>query len=242
MIDSMQQTDWDQSAKAWEAFIERGDPNRVYLLDPVMLEAAGDVAGKTVLDVGCGEGRFARMLAERGAHVVGLDPTVSLLKSAHNRGDARYVCANGERLPLQADSIDLVVSYVALIDIPDFRAAISEMARVCAPGGKVLVANLNSFATTLPNPWLRKEAGEKLHFVVENYFPERGETVSWAGIEVINYHRPLAAYLQAFLDSGLQLRKFQEPRPSPDLVQQVPSMRDNDRIAFFYVAEWVKPG
>ncbi|MGE5597624.1 MAG: class I SAM-dependent methyltransferase, partial [Hyphomicrobiales bacterium] len=73
---------WAKSAKAWIAHQDQGETNRELLLDPIMLRLAGDVRDARVLDVGCGEGRFGRMLAARGATVVGLDPTRTLVSEA----------------------------------------------------------------------------------------------------------------------------------------------------------------
>jgi 2-polyprenyl-3-methyl-5-hydroxy-6-metoxy-1,4-benzoquinol methylase len=70
---------WDQSADPWIRLMAKGDPNRVFLLDGAMLDLCGAVHGLDVIDVGCGEGRFCRMLAKRGAHMTGIDPTAKLI-------------------------------------------------------------------------------------------------------------------------------------------------------------------
>ena len=67
---------WAVMADEWIAAVEtRGDRNahREGLVDSWMLAAVGDAKGLAVIDLGCGEGRFSRMLAERGARVTGLD-------------------------------------------------------------------------------------------------------------------------------------------------------------------------
>src|SRR5688572_3672726 len=138
---------WQSSADAWVADMgTAGDFGRRYVLDPVMLPRALAHAPANALDVGCGEGRFCRMLTSRGVDVVGVDPTPSLIAAARARdGGATYVRGRAERLPFPDASFDLVVSYLTLIDIPDVETAIPEMARVLRPGGTLLIANLNSF-------------------------------------------------------------------------------------------------
>lgn len=232
---------WDASAQAWIDTVQ-GDSNRKFVLDGPMLAECGDVSGRRVLDVGCGEGRFCRMLAERGAIVTGVDPTVPLIEAARtsdSRGD--YRVAGGESLPFENATFDLVVSYLVLIDIPDFRGAIAEMARVVKPGGKVVVANLQSFATTRELPWVRNADGEKIHFAVDNYNDEVGMDVAWNGISIINYHRPLGSYLNCFIENGLILTKFLEPVPSEEAIAQAPAIADYKRVPIMCVMTWLKP-
>src|SRR5690349_5255310 len=126
---------WEQSAAAWIAEQgEHGDWARQNILDPVMLERVRARAFKRALDVGCGEGRFCRMLQARGISAVGIDPTPALLNVAIARDPAgRYQLAGAEALPFADASFDLVISYLTLIDIHDFRAAIGEMVRVLEP-------------------------------------------------------------------------------------------------------------
>ena len=233
---------WNASAQAWIEHLALGDINREAVLDPAMLALGGDVRGKKVCDVGCGEGRFCRMLRERGAEPVGVDPTVELLGAAREQDPGgTYVEGIAEDLPFEDASFDLVVSYVTLVDIPDFRKGIREMARILTPGGRLVAANLNSFATSVPTGWERDAAGQRLYFPVDNYMEERGEWVEWRGIRIINYHRPLEAYMQAYLASGLQLEHFSEPVPSAEMLASRPEAGDYMRVPYFNVMAWAKP-
>jgi SAM-dependent methyltransferase len=229
---------WDQSAQGWIAAMgDRGDWAREHVLDPVML---GRLAGRSfehALDVGCGEGRFCRMLRSSGIAATGIDPTPALLEQARKLDPAGdYRLGKAEGLAFEAASFDLVVSYLTLIDIADFRAAIREMARVVKPGGTLLVANLTSFVTPCaPQGWVRDQQGRRLHYPVDRYLDEFVEWVEWTGIRIENWHRPLAAYMAAFLQAGLQLAFFAEPEPvSGDLERQATYRR----VPWFLVMEW----
>src|SRR6188474_1969254 len=109
---------WTASANVWIALAPE-HATRTLLLDSAVLAECGDLKGRRVLDVGCGEGRFCRILAALGADAVGLDPIAPLLDSARGQASAneRYVLGAGERLPFQAESFDIAVFYLSLIDI-----------------------------------------------------------------------------------------------------------------------------
>lgn len=232
---------WDASAQAWIDTVQN-DLNRKYVLDGPMLSECGDVDGRKILDAGCGEGRFCRMLAERGARVTGIDITAALIEEARRRHpDGEYTVGHVETLPYDDATFDLLVSYVVLLDVKDFRAAIREMARVLKPGGRAAVSNLQSFATTIERPWVRDAEGNKIHFAMDNYNEEVGTAVAWEGISIFNYHRPLHFYINAFLESGLQLVKFLEPLPSSEAVKEAPSLADYLRVPFMNLTTWRKP-
>jgi SAM-dependent methyltransferase len=233
---------WEQSAEAWIKRIDEGESNRELLLDAVMLRLAGNVSGLRVLDAGCGEGRFCRMLGERGASVTGIDPT-SLLTVAARERDSRgdYARAMSERLPYADQSFDLVVSYVSLVDTPDYRGAIAEAARILKPGGRFLIANLGFVSASPELGWARDDEGNRLYQRIDNYAGEHAHVLSWAGISILNWHRPLSYYMTALLESGLQLRAFEEPVPADDSLRADPRYEDWYRVPLFYVMLWQKP-
>lgn len=229
---------WDESAAAWIADMgETGDFSRYAVLDPHLLTLLPEVTGWRVLDVGCGEGRYCRALRARGAHPVGLDPTEALVTHARNRDpEGEYHLGRAEALPFPDGSFDLVLNYLSLVDTPDFRSAIREHARVCRPGGQVLLVNIANFSSAIPT-WICDAEGSRLHRAVDRYMDEFSVEVEWRGIRIQNYHRPLSALMTEFLGCGLILRSFTEPLPAPDS----PHYEQFRRAPYFQVMLWEKP-
>jgi SAM-dependent methyltransferase len=231
---------WDDSAEAWIASMdERGDYSREWVLDRPMLQRALARAPATALDVGCGEGRFCRMLRAHGVRATGIDPTATLLAEARQRdpgGD--YRAGRAEGLAFTDGAFDLVVSYLSLIDIADSDTGIAEMARVLRPGGALLIANLTSFVTaSIDAGWHQGPDGERT-FRIDRYLDERAEWVGWRGIRIRNWHRPLSQYMAAFLREGLILRHFDEPPPLGGDPARAALYR---RVPWLVMMEWEKP-
>ena len=232
---------WQDSAAAYIAFQDAGDGNRTLLLDPVMLDLCGDVRGKRMLDIGCGEGRFCRMLAERGASVVGIDVIAEMAQTARARGSAHdaYTLASADKLPFANATFDLAVSYVTLVDIVGYAAAIREAARVLRPGGRFVVANLNFVTASLG--WQRDDDGKRLYHRIDRYADEFPQVLEWADMRIVNWHRPLANYMAAFLGAGLILRDFLTPVPEDQSLRDDPQTEDWFRVPLFNVMRWEKP-
>jgi SAM-dependent methyltransferase len=231
---------WELSAGAWIAAVgDRGDWSREHVLDPAMLERISIRRFERALDVGCGEGRFCRLLKSKHIPAVGIDPTEKLIahaKTLDPGGD--YKIAKAEALPFPSASFDLVVSYLTLIDIADFRLALSEMSRVLKPGGILLIANLNSFITSRPDGWNKAPDGQYLHYPVDDYLEERAAWVEWGEIRIQNWHRPLAAYMRNLIGLGLTLTFFDEPQPRSGAQDRQARYR---RAPWFMVMEWKRP-
>jgi SAM-dependent methyltransferase len=233
---------WESSAPAWLETVEENWARK--MLDPLVLRLCGNVSGARVIDVGCGEGRFSRKLAERGAFCVGIDPTSGLLSVARDRGGMSPVRAVAERMPLRDAAFDLAITYITLVDIEDYREAIAQMARVLRPGGCVVAVNVGfvsaAVLTAEGSGWVRDENGSPLHVRIDRYGEEWSVVLDWSGIRIRNWHRPLSAYMSAYLHAGLTLRRFMEPVP-PEQFRSVPEFDPAFRVPWFNVMVWEKP-
>lgn len=228
---------WDESADRWVKNMgDRGDWARQHVLDPAMLQRVLAAPVSRALDVGCGEGRFCRILQQRHIETIGIDPTEKLITVARQRDkNGSYLVAGAEKLPFDGESFDLVISYLTLIDIEDFRTSLREMVRVLKPGGRLLISNLNSFISSCPTGAIRDANGKFLHFPVDHYLEERGPWVEFSGLRIKNWHRPLSAYMSELLKLGLVLTYFDEPAPRSGDNETVDRYR---RAPWFLVMEW----
>jgi len=125
---------WERHAAWWQqGFTEGADPEYEEQVLPLVEEHLR--GARRVLDVGCGEGHIARRIALLGTDVLGLDPTPSQIRAAHDRGgSARFARSRAEQLPCADRTFDAVVICLALEHVDPFEPALREVARVLAPG------------------------------------------------------------------------------------------------------------
>lgn len=128
---------WSERASDWADVMEGWNGWGVPVYRRV-LERASIGDGAAVLDVGCGAGRFARMAADRGHQLSGLDATSAFVKIASRRvpeGDFRV--GRMEELPWPDDAFDLVVGFNSFFIADDMVGVLREAGRVARPGGAV---------------------------------------------------------------------------------------------------------
>jgi SAM-dependent methyltransferase len=128
----------------------------------VILDLCGAVAGRRVLDIGCGDGEFALDLAARGARVTGIDASQKMIAAARARPGAREVAfevAAAERLPFPAESFDLAVAITILCFVADAAPVFLEIARVLRPGGRLVIGELGKWSSWAAARRIRGWAG-----------------------------------------------------------------------------------
>lgn len=128
---------WGAAAQDWTGLQERF----ALPLWLAMLDAAGVGFGTRFLDVGCGAGGASVCAARRGAQVNGLDAAEPLVRIAGQRvRDGSFQVGDLEELPYLDHTFDAVIVADALAYAADPLAALGEVRRVCAPGGRIVVA------------------------------------------------------------------------------------------------------
>ncbi|MFC3960966.1 class I SAM-dependent methyltransferase [Nocardia jiangsuensis] len=116
---------------------------------PALLDLAGKVGGRRILDAGCGAGSLSAALRARGARVTGVDASPRMLDLARQRLGTEaelYVADLAEPLPFADDEFDDVVASLVLHYLRDWGSVLSEIRRVLAPGGRLLISVEHPFA------------------------------------------------------------------------------------------------
>jgi 2-polyprenyl-3-methyl-5-hydroxy-6-metoxy-1,4-benzoquinol methylase len=194
-------------------FGDRGDFVRQHLLNPALFELLGDVAGKTVLDVGCGQGYLSRLLAREGAMVTAVEPATNFYNYAVEQEQAErlgiiYVQADIAALPLPQASFDCVIANMVFMDIPDYQTAMRNCIAALKRHGHFIFSLLHPSFEESSSAWVKKG-----HVEVREYLQEYTSMQSFAYL----FHRPLSAYINFLLAEGCTLQKLIEPQLGADL-------------------------
>jgi ubiquinone/menaquinone biosynthesis C-methylase UbiE len=156
---------FNDAARDEEHFPSTIDP-RIYHVK-LVLEHMGDVQGKRIADLGCGKGRFARLVKERnpGAIVYALDLAEAML--VHVPEGIHRAAATLTALPLGTASCDGAYATESLEHAVDVEMAVAELCRIVKPGGKIVIIDKNAEAWgRLETPewerWFGRKEMEKL--------------------------------------------------------------------------------
>jgi SAM-dependent methyltransferase len=209
---------YDLLAEAYAARVD-AKPHNAFYDRPALQSLLPPVAGRRVLDAGCGPGVYAEWLAGRGAAVVGLDVSPRMLAQARQRlGDeASLLLADlGRPLAFLAPaSFDVVLSALALDYVRDWGAAFREFFRVLRDPGHLV------FSCAHP-----ADDFYRLH-PDGNYFAVEQVDFEWRGfgppVRVPSYRRPLGEVLGPLLAAGFAFERLLEPRPVPQFREVDPT-------------------
>ncbi|MDI6906471.1 MAG: class I SAM-dependent methyltransferase [Thermoanaerobacterales bacterium] len=151
---------FDPLAPTYDAWYETPLGRTVDRLERRLLFAVAEPRpGERALDAGCGTGRLIAELASLGLSLMGVDLSEAMLDVARDRtrGLANVTLQRGnvEALPLPAGQFDLVIAFNSLEFTPDPARAVEELWRLVRPGGRLVVAVLNSWS---PWAWRRRRA------------------------------------------------------------------------------------
>jgi SAM-dependent methyltransferase len=263
-MESEDKRQWNAGAGSWVEFVRSGkNYYSEYLNGPALKRMVGDVEGKRVLDVGCGEGYLSRFFAKGGAEVVGIDLSDALIKAAveeeerHPSGVKYFVADAADLNMLESESFDVAFCYMALMDIRDYEGAISETSRVLKTGGRfvVLIEHpcfefvrfLDGKAVSGWETRLQEDGSkEYLYYWVADYLGRHSYAVEWkhdrlsSSFVTTGFHRTLSDYVNALTEHGLIVKRLDEPQPLEKGVRVHPPMKKHYRVPQSMVIEAIK--
>lgn len=150
-----------------------------------------DVAGLSVIDAGCGSGRYLRELRDLGTNPIGIDLSGAMLVRAREI-TSRLSRANIGALPIASATIDLIVCALALGDVPRLDTAIAEMARVLRPGGRLVYSVVHPIGG--PKGWQRTFEAHDRSIAIDGYWhtaEQHRQACAAAGLRITAWEEPL---------------------------------------------------
>jgi ubiquinone/menaquinone biosynthesis C-methylase UbiE len=195
-------TAYDEVAEAYSRAL---DPEGAGLVDPVLADLIGEVAGKSVLSLGCGQGQDARLLAQLGARVSGIDISEEMLRHARRHEADRprridYVQGDAQDLAPFADaSFDGVVCHMALMDVPGLASTVRSVARVLKDRGWLVFS--------IVHPCYGPHVEIVDDYLLDHRYRKQAPP-DWLPAHA--YHRPLAAYVNELAQAGFRLERVAE--------------------------------
>ncbi len=203
--------------------LEEGDDTyQAKIILPNLLRILEVKRGEEVLDVGCGQGYFARALAQAGAKVLGVDVGTELIKIAKDQSgpNEKYLVLSAEKLSGLTDKrFDAVICVLALQNIKNLQPAILEMSRVLKSGGRaVIVLNHPAFRIPSASFWGYDEQLNTQYRRIDKYLSEITQQVDMTqGTQdpkkkkfTYSFHRPLQLYFKTFAKAGLNVSRLEE--------------------------------
>ncbi|MCT7663513.1 class I SAM-dependent methyltransferase [Shinella kummerowiae] len=199
-----------------------------------------DLAGKRIVDLGCGFGWFSRHAAAQGAaSVLGLDLSENMIARARAETVSpavRYAIADLDQLDLPEGGFDFAYSSLAFHYVADFDRLVRSIHAALLPG--------SSFVFTIEHPiymapskpeWA--EVGGATVWPVDGYLVEGSRTTDWLAKGVVKYHRTLGTTLNALIGAGFVIRHVEEWRPSAAQLSDHPEWQvELNRPMFLLIA------
>lgn len=181
---------------------------------PVILELIGDAAGKNMLDLGCGDARFATELLgvrHKGLAYTGVEGSTNMVTSAREsvKGlNARIEHSYLEEWSYPTDTYDLVISRLAIHYIEDVNSLFRSVYSTLKKNGLFVFSVEHPVITSTLQP-----SGMGTNWVVDQYFIEGYREQQWLGGSVKKMHRSIESYYMALQQAGFRVEQLRESAP-----------------------------
>jgi 2-polyprenyl-3-methyl-5-hydroxy-6-metoxy-1,4-benzoquinol methylase len=217
---------WDTIASYWDEQMRAGKTWQGEYIGPAVEDVLVPVEGERILELACGNGEFARRLADLGATVVATDFSPAMLEIARgHRGDIDYRLVDATdddalRSVGPPSSFDAIVSNMAIMDMRDIEPMARATIELVRPGGRFVVSCLHPAFNSGHAMRVTEESEDdsgvvRTHWVkTSRYrtpFASKGVALEGQPITQWYFHRPIESILETFFANGWILDALREP-------------------------------
>lgn len=211
-------TSWGPVATWYDDLLSAPGTYQQEVILPNLLRLVDPKPHDTILDLGCGQGFFAKQFAERGAKVTGVDISPELIKLAKKSAPkATFFTCSAEKLsPIADQSAHQAFSVLALQNIKDLSAVFKECSRVLKPNGHLsIVLNHPAFRIPKHSAWGWDDQTKTQYRRIDEYLSEITVPIDMhpgqnAKETTVSFHRPLQYYFKLLANSGFAITRLEE--------------------------------
>lgn len=213
-------TSWNEVADWYDNMLAGDDSYQNRVIAPNLKRLCGDVRGMKILDLASGQGFFSHVFARVGAQVSGVELSPELVKKArtHATSNEVFYIGSAEKLPseLANESYDLCLCVLALQNIRNLDAVISEASRVLKQQGRfIIVINHPAFRIPKKSSWGFDETQQVQYRRVDGYMSESSESIvmqprKYKSPTTVSFHHPLQVYFKSFFKHHFTVECLEE--------------------------------
>lgn len=182
---------------------------------PIIDELLGDVSGKKVLDLGCGDGKHGIELLKKGVisyfGIEGSEKMASLAKENLSNYNAEIKVADIENIHIQ-EKFDLVISRLVFHYVEDLESLFNKV-HTCLKDDGVLMFSVEHPVIT-SNYESYHKSGKRSNWIVDNYFNSGERVNNWHGKQVVKYHKTFEEYWKIIKNTNLEIVELRESKPN----------------------------
>jgi SAM-dependent methyltransferase len=208
---------------------------------PAVKALLPDLAGKRVVDLGCGFGWFARFARAQGAaSVLGVDLSERMIaraKADTNDSAVDFRIADLEHLELAEASYDFAYSSLAFHYVEDFGRLARNVYDALTPGSHFLFTIEHPIYMAPARPGWVADAEGRRTWPIDCYSVEGPRVTDWLTKGVVKQHRTIGTSLNTLIAAGFTIRHVEEWAPTPEQVEAAPDLaEERDRPMFLIVS------
>ena len=210
---------------------------------PDILDLIGEVGGRRVLDLGCGDAQIGREMLAAGAEgYVGIEPSVNMVHLAQEtltgtRGQVFQATIEDWSYP--PDAFDLVISRLALHYVEHVPSTCDRVFGALRAGGRFVFSVEHPVITSCHRGWPANEPRQD--WLVDAYHVSGRRVTSWMGQEVVKYHRTVEEYFGGLQQAGFVVEALREARPRRAAFLREETYQRRLRIPLFLLLAARKP-